>query len=148
MARSAFVYTIYIRTTAERLWEALTTPEFTRQYWFDMQFQTDARTGTPWRLSFPDGRLADQGEVIEADPPRRLALRWHNEWKPELKAEGEANCTMVLEPVGDAVRLTVTHEMAREASKLIQAVSGGWPLILSNLKSLLEVGRVTLESHP
>jgi len=142
MAKSTFVYTIYIRTSAERLWEALTSPEFTKQYWFGMQLQTDWKAGSAWRLLFPDGRLADTGEVVEADRPRRLVLRWRNEWKPEMKAEGEATCTMSLELANGAVKLTVTHEMERDQSLLIQAVSGGWPRILSNLKSLLETGQL------
>jgi len=141
MAKSTFIYTIYIRSSAERLWEALTSPEFTKQYWFGMQLQTDWKAGSAWRLLFPDGRLADTGEVLEVDPPRRLVLRWRNEWGPEMKAEGEATCTMSLEPADGAVKLTITHEMERDHSLLIEKVSGGWPRILSNLKSLLETGQ-------
>jgi len=141
MSKSTFVYTIYIRTSAERLWEALTTPQFAKQYWFGMHVQTDWKKGSPWQLLFSDGRVADTGEVVEAEPPRKLVLRWRNEWKPEFKAEGDSVCTMLLEPDNDAVKLTVTHEMQREGSGLIQAVSGGWPRILSNLKSLLETGQ-------
>ena len=141
MAKSTFIYTIYIRSSAERLWEALTSPEFTKQYWFGMQLQTDWKAGSAWRLLFPDGRLADTGEVLEVDRPRRLVLRWRNEWGPEMKAEGEATCTMSLEPADGAVKLTITHEMERDHSLLIEKVSGGWPRILSNLKSLLETGQ-------
>ncbi|MBV8210826.1 MAG: SRPBCC family protein [Burkholderiaceae bacterium] len=141
MSKSTFVYTIYIRTSAERLWEALTTPQFAKQYWFGMHVQTDWKKGSPWQLLFSDGRVADTGEVVEAEPPRKLVLRWRNEWKPEFKAEGDSVCTMLLEPDNDAVKLTVTHEMQRDGSGLIQAVSGGWPQILSNLKSLLETGQ-------
>jgi uncharacterized protein YndB with AHSA1/START domain len=148
MAKSTFVYTIYIRTSAERLWEALTTPEFTKQYWFGMHIETDWKAGSPWRMLFPDGRVADLGVVAEAEPPRRLVLRWRNEWKPEMKAEGESTCTMLLEPAEGAIRLTITHEMPRDGSLFIQAVSGGWPRIISNLKSLLETGQAALESSP
>lgn len=80
------------------------------------------------------------------DPPKRLVLKWRNEFKPELKAEGFTRCVMELEPVADAVKLTITHTMDREDSKFIVAVSGGWPRILSNLKSLLETGQVVLRS--
>jgi uncharacterized protein YndB with AHSA1/START domain len=93
---------------------------------------------------FPDGRIADSGEVLEVDPPRRLVLRWHNEFKPELRAEGPARCTYELEPMGGAVKLTITHSIDRPRSKFIEAVSGGWPRILSNLKSLLETGQAIL----
>lgn len=139
---SSFVYVTYIRATPERVWSALTTPEFQRQYWYDAHIETDWRQGSAWTLRFPDGRVADTGTILEIDPPRRLVLEWRNEWKPEMKAEGPARCTMELEMVDGAVRLTVTHSMDRADSKLIGAVSGGWPRILSNLKSLIETGSV------
>ncbi|HEY2254306.1 MAG TPA: SRPBCC family protein [Variovorax sp.] len=138
MSKSTFVYVTYIRTTPHQLWSALTEPEFTRKYWFGMDVLSDWKTGSPWRLVFPDGRVADTGEILEADPPRRLVIKWRNEFRPELKAEGYARCTMELEPVDGAVKLTITHGIDHEASKFIEAVSGGWPRILSNLKSLLE----------
>ena len=145
-AHSSFVYVTYIRTTPEQLWSALTTPEFMRQYWFDMHIDTDWKRGSPWKLQFRDGRAADTGTIVEIDPPKRLVLEWRNEWNPEMKAEGPARCAMDLEPVDGAVKLTVTHSIERPESKLIGAVSGGWPKILSNLKSLLETGAVALES--
>jgi len=148
MGKSTFVYTIYIRTSAERLWEALTSPQFTKEYWFGMELRTDWKPGSAWRLLFPDGRMADTGEIVEVDPPRRLVLRWRNEWMPEMKAEGEAICTMSLEPADGAIKLTITHEMAREKSLLIDKVSGGWPRILSNLKSLLETGQLAFAKTP
>jgi uncharacterized protein YndB with AHSA1/START domain len=77
-----------------------------------------------------------------------MVIRWQNEWKPELKAEGPSRCTIELESVDRAVKLTITHEIDRPDSKLITAVSGGWPRILSNLKSLLETGEVAITSHP
>lgn len=144
-ASSIFVYVTYIRTTPERLWAALTTPEFMRQYWFDMHIETDWKRGSPWQLKFADGRIADSGKIVEIDPPKRLALEWRNEFKPEMAAEGYARCTMDLEPVDGAVKLTVTHTMERPESRLIRAVSGGWPSILSNLKSLLETGEVVVK---
>jgi uncharacterized protein YndB with AHSA1/START domain len=141
---STFVYVTYIRTSPEKLWAALTTAEFTRQYWFGTEQLTDWKAGSPWQLKFPDGRLADSGEVLEIDPPKRLVLKWRNEFKPELKAEGYSRCTMDLEPMDSAVKLTITHVIDRPESKLIGAVSGGWPRILSNLKSLLETGQLAL----
>jgi uncharacterized protein YndB with AHSA1/START domain len=97
-------------------------------------------------MLFPDGRVADTGEVIEIDPPRRLVLKWRNEFRPELKAEGFSHCTFELEPTGGAVKLTVTHTLDRPDSKFIEAASGGWPRILSNLKSLLETGTIALNT--
>ena len=83
--------------------------------------------------------------MAECDPPRRLALRWRHQWKPELAAEGEAFCVIELEPVEGAVKLTISHSIARTDSKLIEAVAGGWPRILSNLKSLIETGQIILK---
>jgi uncharacterized protein YndB with AHSA1/START domain len=142
--RSRFVYVTYIRTSAEKLWTALTSPEFAREYWMGVGLEAEWKIGGAWRLILPDGRVADTGEIVEFDPPKRLAIRWRNEFMPELKAEGWSLCTMEVEPAGEAVKLTVSHGIDREDSKLIRAVSGGWPQILSNLKSLLETGSVVL----
>jgi uncharacterized protein YndB with AHSA1/START domain len=137
---SRFVYVTYIRTTPPQLWSALTSAEFIRQYWFGINVESEWRVGAAWKLSFPDGRPADSGEIVELEPEKKLVIRWRNEWKAELKAEGWSLCTMELEQVGTAVKLTVTHSMERDNSKFIEAVSGGWPQILSNLKTLLETG--------
>ena len=144
-AESTFVYVTFIRTTAERLWSALTSPDFTKQYFFGTHHETDWKAGSPWRLVFPDGRTADAGEILEVEPLKRLVIKWRNEFKPELKAEGYSRCTIALEPTGGAMKLTITHTIDRAESKLIEAVSGGWPRILSNLKSLLETGEVVLK---
>lgn len=139
---SKFVYVTYIRTTPEKLWEALLQPEFTRQYWFGVVHECDWRPGSPWKLVFSDGRVADAGTVVEIDPPRRLVLSWRNEFRPELKEEGFSRATITLEPAGATVKLTILHEIDRDGSQFIAAVSTGWPMLLSNLKSLLETGQV------
>jgi len=143
-AESSFIYVTFIRTTPEKLWSALTTSDFIKEYWFGMRCETEWKAGASWQMLFPDGRIADSGEVVEVDPPRRLVLKWRNEFMPELKAEGYSRCAMELEPVADAVKLTITHTMDRADSKFIEAVSGGWPQILSNMKSLLETGEIVL----
>lgn len=84
------------------------------------------------------------GEIAEAEPPRRLIIRWQHQNKPELNAEGESRCTIELEPNGSAVKLSITYTIEREPSKLIAAVSGGRPKVISNLKSLLETGSTVL----
>ena len=145
---SRFVYVTYIRTTPEKLWDALTKPEFTRTYWYDMWQDSDWKEGASWKLMFADGRIADQGTILVSERPKRLVISWRNEWKPELKAEGASRATFQIEPAGPAVKLTVTHETAVAESKLIEAVSGGWPLILSGLKSLLETGEKLAVPHP
>ena len=145
MARSTYVYVTYIRTTPEKLWSALTDGEFMKQYWFGNHCESQWTAGSPWKSVRGDGVILDAGEIVEADPPRRLAIRWRNQNKPELKAEGDSLCTMELEPSGPAVKLSITHTIEREPSKFILAVSGGWPKVISNLKSLLETGSAVLQ---
>lgn len=147
MSKPQFVYVTYIRTTPEKLWEALTDADFIRRFWFGVKAECDWAPGSPWSITLPDGRVADTGEILEAVPPKRLVIdRWQNQFMPELKAEGTARCTFEIEPVDGAVKLTVTHVAQGEGDKLIKAVSGGWPKILSNLKSLLETGQVVFET--
>jgi uncharacterized protein YndB with AHSA1/START domain len=144
---SKYVYVTYIRTTPQKLWEALTRPEFQKQYWFNMPQQSEWKAGASWKMLFEDGRVADAGEVLEIDPPRRLVLKWHNEFRPELTAEGYSRCVYDLTQDGDIVRLTVTHTIEKDNAKFIEAVSGGWPRILSSLKSFLESGAPLPRTH-
>ena len=144
---SQYVYVTYIRTTPQKLWDALTGPDFQRKYWFDMYQESKWTKGSKWSMHFSDGRVADQGEVLESDPPRRLVLHWHNEFRPELKAEGPARCVYELEQDGEVVRLTITHTSQADNSKVIEAVSTGWPRVLSSLKSLLETGHGMPRTH-
>jgi uncharacterized protein YndB with AHSA1/START domain len=149
MARSTFVYVTYIRTTPERLWSALTDAHYMRQYWFGVHGQSQWTAGVSWRLVAADGQILDDGEIVEAEPPRRLVIRWQHQSKPELKQEGASLCTIELEPTDTAVKLSITHTIEREPSKFITAVSGGWPKVVSNLKSLLETGAIALhEPYP
>jgi uncharacterized protein YndB with AHSA1/START domain len=147
MTKSEFVYITYIKTTPEKLWNALTNREFMKQYWFGTRCESDWKAGSPWKLVYPDGKIADAGEIIESTPPKRLVIKWRNEWKPELKAEGYSRCIFEIEPVENVVKLTVLHSIDQERSKFVEAVSGGWPKVLSNLKSLLETGQVVLEKN-
>jgi uncharacterized protein YndB with AHSA1/START domain len=140
MADSRFVYVTYIRTTPEKLWQALMDPEFTRRFWCETWQESEWKPGASWQVKIPDGRVADSGQILEIEPPRRLVLTWRNEFRPELHVEGYSRLTYELEKLGDTVKLTVSHEIDKPDSKLIQAVSGGWPLILASLKSLLETG--------
>jgi len=142
MASDRFVYVTYIRTTPEKLWQALLSPEFTRSYWFGVTHESEWKKGAPWKMVFADGTVGDAGEVLEIEKPKRLVLRWRNEFKPELRAEGYSRCTFDIEANGPVTKLTITHEIDKTGSKFIEAVSGGWPRVLSNLKSLLETGEV------
>jgi uncharacterized protein YndB with AHSA1/START domain len=145
MKKSQFVYVTYIKTTPEKLWSALTDAEFMKQYWFGMHCESQWTAGSPWKLVAEDGEIYDAGEIVESDPPRRLVIRWRNLIKPELNAEGDSLCTMEIEVSGTAIKLTITHAIEREPSKLLAAVSGGWPKVISNLKSLLETGSIALD---
>ncbi|MBL6853873.1 MAG: SRPBCC family protein [Alphaproteobacteria bacterium] len=137
---SQYVYVTYIRTTPQKLWDALTSPEFQKKYWFNMHQESSWKAGSPWKMVFEDGRVADAGEILESDPPRRLVIKWRNEFRPELTAEGWSRCVYEIEQDGDTAKLTVVHSIETEKAKLIEAVSGGWPKILSSLKTFLETG--------
>ncbi len=145
MTRSTFVYVTYIRTTPEKLWSALTDAEFMKQYWLGHHCESKWTAGSAWKMVSANGAVTDAGEIVESDPPRRLVIRWTHQQNPELTAEGASRCTMELAPAGASVKLSITHTIERDPSKFIAAVSGGWPMILSNLKSVLETGSVALQ---
>jgi uncharacterized protein YndB with AHSA1/START domain len=147
MNKSTFVYVTYIRTTQQKLWSALTEDtEFMKQYWFGVHCQSEWKKGSSWRMIAVDGQILDDGEIIESSPPHKLVIRWQHQYRAELKAEGPSLCTIELEPFEKTVKLSITHTMEREHSKLIEAVSGGWPKIMSNLKSLLETGQSVMDN--
>jgi len=147
MSNDRFVYVTYIRTSADHLWHALTDPDTSRKYYFDSRQETSWEKGAPWRMLTPDGRLINSGEVLESQPPNRLALSWCNHLKPDLNAEGVSRAIFELEPQGTATRLTLTHEIDKAHSKLIEDVAGGWPIILASLKSMLETGEPLEETR-
>jgi uncharacterized protein YndB with AHSA1/START domain len=140
MASSRFVYVTYIRTTPEKLWQALIDPDFTRRFWLETWQESAWETGVPWRMLSPDGRVHFTGEVLECVPGKRLVRTWHCETMPEARAEGPSRVTLELEPVGDSVKLTFIQENDTPDSKTVRMASEGWPLILASLKSLLETG--------
>ena len=121
MADSRFVYVTYIRTTPEKLWQALIDPEFTRQYWCETWQDCEWKPGASWRLMIPDGRVADSGEVLEIEPQRRLVLTWRNEFLPEMRGGGLFTLTYELESEGESVKLTLIHEIDKPDSKLIES---------------------------
>src|SRR5580698_6418384 len=140
MGKSEFVYVTYIKTTPEKVWDALTSSESIQKYWFGMRCQSDFKTGSSWWMILSDGRVADSGEIIESDPPVRLVIKWRNEFRTQMKAEGYSSCVFAIDPSDDVVKLTVRHSIDASPSKFIEAVADGWPKVLSNLKSLLETG--------
>jgi uncharacterized protein YndB with AHSA1/START domain len=141
MSKPQFVYVSYIETTPEKLWEALTSSRFTRQYWFNAEVRSDWKVGSPFALLL-DGETTDSGEILEADPPRRLSYGFKHHKYEELRGEPASRVVFTLEPFGPLVRLTVLHDGFVEGGKYPGAVSNGWPAILSGLKSLLETGKV------
>ena len=147
MSGDKFVYVIYIRTTPKKLWAALTNPKIIEQYWFGLRVETDWKVGSTWKF-YSDDSLMDSGKILESVHQKRLVRSWINEWAPKLKAEGRSRCIYELERSGSSTKLTITHSIGRKNSKFIGAVSEGWPMCISNLKSILETGKVALKEHP
>ncbi len=157
MSKPSFVYTTYINTTPERLWQALTEPSFTERYW-GCAFESDWETGSTVTLHQQGLTIADPEQIVlESDPYRRLSYTWHTftqEWQDTVRremgfseeflakaaAEPRSRVTFELQEVGEMVRLTVVHEGFEPGSVVLETVSQGWPHILSNLKTLLETG--------
>lgn len=140
MRKPEFVYTTFIKTTPDKLWHALTDTEFTSAYWFGCTLISDWKVGSPMQMN-KGGKVVNECVILESDPPRRLSYSWLSVFDEEMKAEKPSRVTFVLEPCGSAVRLTVTHEDFAEGSKTLPSISGGWPLVLSSLKSILETGQ-------
>jgi uncharacterized protein YndB with AHSA1/START domain len=135
------VFEIYIRTTPERLWEAITDGEIRSKYTFGARVSSDWTPGSRMEMGAPnaDGLLGE-GEILEADPPHRLVHSMCALWSDEVKSEGFSRVTWEIEPIGDSCRLTVTHDELREGAN--DQLYGGWPMIISGLKTWLETGEL------
>jgi uncharacterized protein YndB with AHSA1/START domain len=135
------VFEIYIRTTPERLWEAITDPEIRSKYNFGARVESDWTPGSHYEMGHPEaGVLLGEGENLEVDPPRRLVQSARMLWSDDVKNEGTSRITWEIEPVGDSCRLTVTHDQLRDGAN--SELYGGWPMILSGLKTWLETGEL------
>jgi uncharacterized protein YndB with AHSA1/START domain/DNA-binding transcriptional ArsR family regulator len=133
------VFEIYIKTTPERLWEAITNPEMRRKYNFGVGVTSEWTPGSRYEAVSPlSPTPICAGENLEVDPPRRLVQSFDALWSDDVKREGTSRVTWEIEPVGDSCRLTVTHDQLREGAN--EELYGGWPMILSGLKTLLETG--------
>jgi uncharacterized protein YndB with AHSA1/START domain len=133
------VFEIYIKTTPEKLWEAITDPELRSRYSFGVRTESDYTPGSRYSAAAKGGSIEiAAGENLEVDPPRRLVQSFDALWSDDVKAEGTSRVTWEIEPVGDSCRLTVTHDELREDAN--DELYGGWPMILSGLKTLLETG--------
>jgi uncharacterized protein YndB with AHSA1/START domain/biotin operon repressor len=135
------IFEIYIRTTPERLWEAITDPQIRAKYNFGAGVSSDWTPGSRLEMAALDGSFVlGEGEVLEADPPRRLVHTMTALWGEDVKAEGASRVTWDIEPVADSCRLTVTHDQLREGAN--DQLYGGWPMIISGLKTWLETGEL------
>jgi uncharacterized protein YndB with AHSA1/START domain/DNA-binding transcriptional ArsR family regulator len=132
------VFEIYIKTTPERLWQAITDPQLRSRYTFGVGVQSDWTPGSSYEGVHPAGGPMMSGENLEVDPPRRLVQSFDAKWGEDVAAEGTSRVTWEIEPVGDSCRLLVTHDQLRDGAN--DELYGGWPMILSGLKTLLETG--------
>jgi uncharacterized protein YndB with AHSA1/START domain len=132
------IFEIYIKTTPERLWEAITDPGLRAAYSFGVETHSDWTPGSTYTASVPGVVDIAAGENLEVDPPRRLVQSFDALWSDDVKAEGTSRVTWEIEPVGDSCKLVVTHDQMREDAH--PEIWGGWPQILSGLKTLLETG--------
>jgi uncharacterized protein YndB with AHSA1/START domain len=133
------VFEIYIKTTPERLWQAITNDEMRRKYWFGLGVTSDWTPGSHYEGSHPLAPTPlHEGENLEVDPPRRLVQSFRAQWSEDAKREGTSRVTWEIEPIGDSCRLLVTHDQLREDAS--EEIYGGWPQVLSGLKTLLETG--------
>jgi uncharacterized protein YndB with AHSA1/START domain len=137
-AAALTVFEIYIKTTPERLWEAITDPKMRAKYSFGVETKSDWTPGSSYEGSVPGVVDIAKGENLEVDPPRRLVQSFNALWSDEVKAAGTSRVTWEIEPVGDSCQLTVTHDQLPDDAN--PELYGGWPMILSGLKTLLETG--------
>jgi uncharacterized protein YndB with AHSA1/START domain/DNA-binding transcriptional ArsR family regulator len=141
MERPRHVFQIYIRTTPQRLWQAITDPGFTERYFFQTRVDATWERGGPLRYLTTDGHPVVEGDVIEADPPHRLVTTWAFRQDPQLADDPPSRVTWEIEPVGETCRLTLIHDDFPSENATFHNVVRGWPLVLSSLKSLLETGQ-------
>jgi len=141
LTNEATVYSIYIASTPQKVWDALTKTEFTTKYFFGRSVESDWKKGSSWLLRMPDGRVDVKGLVREANPPKKLVVTWNIDWAPMPLPE--AIVTYEIEDLGTGVvRLTMTEDHPTPIpAKLLEGGRKGWPMILSGLKSLVETGK-------
>jgi uncharacterized protein YndB with AHSA1/START domain len=139
---ASFVYVTYIRTTPEKVFEAITRPEIARRYWGHENVSEDWQPGSKWRhVRTDEARTVDLvGEVIESDPPKRLVVNWANESQKD-DPDQYSRVTFDIEAQGEIVKLTVVHDELQPGSGMLNGISKGWPHVLSSMKSFLETGR-------
>jgi uncharacterized protein YndB with AHSA1/START domain len=140
MSKPSFVYVTYIATTPEKLWQALTDPRFTEQYWFGFRVDAQGKAGDRMTAFSPSGARVHDDEILVSEPPRRLVYEWKSLYE-EFKDERPSRVTFEIEPKNGHVKLTVIHDGFEAGSKMFPRIAEGWPAVLSSLKSFLETGR-------
>ena len=139
--KPAIVYTIYIASTPDKVWQALTSAEYSRKYFFGNAVEVDLRIGGAYIVRTPDGALHISGEVIECDPPKKLTITFNVNWPELIEKLGPTLVTYEIEQAGEAVKLTLLQSHDRQLSDdILSGGRQGWPAILSSLKSVLETG--------
>lgn len=137
-ARPKFVYVTYIASTPEKVFQALTDAKISEQFWFGFSVNSDWKIDAPFALK-RNGITMDSGIVLACEPPHRLSYTWRPEYE-SMRHERPSRVVFEIEPLNGQVKLTVTHDDFDEGSKVFDSISGGWPLVLSSLKSMLETG--------
>jgi DNA-binding transcriptional ArsR family regulator/uncharacterized protein YndB with AHSA1/START domain len=141
MGKPMHVYEVYIRSTPEKIWQALTDGTMTRQFFYGTTVESTFQAGAPLTYRGSEGKVMVEGKVIEADPPRRLSQTWRAVYDPETAKERPSRVTWLIEPLGETCKLTVTHDDFDGETKTYHAVARGWNPVLSGLKTLLETGK-------
>ncbi len=141
MNKPEYVYVAVIAKPPEDVWNALTLPEFTRQYWHRTDVQSDFSVGSPIRFLTESGGVGAEGEILVASRPSELAYTWQFPNNPETKDESPSRVTFKLEPIATGTKLTVIHDRFPTNSRMLELVRPGWPLVIGGLKTLLETGR-------
>jgi uncharacterized protein YndB with AHSA1/START domain len=141
-SKPKFVYVTHINTTPEKLWQALTTADFTQQYWMGQRIQSDWKTGAPVKFTKPDGQIKDIGEVVRFEPPKTLSYTWSGSGcHSDVATEPATRVTFEITDDAGVTTLTVTHDGFEPGSKVFGDISNGWPIVLSGLKTVLETGK-------
>jgi uncharacterized protein YndB with AHSA1/START domain len=136
------IYVSYIAATPEKIWQALTSSEFTRKYFWERDVEVEPKRGGVFLLRLPDGRINVRGKVVEYDPPRKLVVTWHVEWPEDFAKLPECLVSYEIAQAGEAVRLTMTESHSWDVpDAILSGGRNGWPAVLSGLKSLLETGK-------
>ncbi|EEW61121.1 SRPBCC family protein [Silicibacter sp. TrichCH4B] len=139
---ASFIYVTYIRTTPEKVFDAITRPEISRRYWDHENVSEDWQPGSDWQhIKVKETRTVELvGKVIESNPPKRLVISWANESQKD-NPDQYSRVTYDIEPQGDMVKLTVSHDELQPGSGMLKGISAGWPIVLSSMKSFLETGQ-------